>query len=116
MNDKVWNVTFKVIKYTHISEGSGKEVYIHFCANCGTKLYLTFERFKDVVGVLGGTFDDPNWLEITPENSKHIFLGVAQHGTVIPAQVSTFIKHATEVDGTPIAPTVFDLPHIIGKS
>ena len=81
---------FSIIKgtpknYTHTSEGSGKAVYIHFCDNCGTKLFLTFERFADVVGVYGGTFDDPNWFDITPENSKHIFLGVAQRGTVNPA-------------------------------
>jgi hypothetical protein len=37
--------------YEHRSEGSGKRVYVHFCATCGTKLFLTFERFADVVGV-----------------------------------------------------------------
>ncbi len=101
--------------YTHISEGSRKEVYVHFCDNCGTKLSLTFERFADVVGIYGGTFDDPNWFELTPENSKHIFLGVAQRGTVIPAHIDTFIEHATQDDGTPIASTVFDTPQIIGN-
>ena len=30
--------------YTHVSDGSGKEVYIHFCDNCGTKLFLTSLR------------------------------------------------------------------------
>lgn len=109
---------FQVIKgspktYTHISEGSGKEVFIHFCDNCGTKLFLTFERFADAVGVYGGTFDDPNWFDRTTEMSKHIFLGVAQRGTVIPPHVNTFIEHASEKDGTPIAPTVFDAPHVI---
>ncbi|TYC77967.1 GFA family protein [Stappia sp. BW2] len=102
-------------RYTHLSEGSGKKVYIHFCDNCGTKLFLTFERFEGFVGVYGGTLDDPNWLKITPENSKHIFLGVAQRGTVIPPHFDTFDKHATENDGTPIAATVYDEPHIIGK-
>jgi hypothetical protein len=99
--------------YTHLSEGSGKEVYVHFCDNCGTKLFLTFERFEGAVGVYGGTLDDPNWLIITPENSKHIFLGVAKKGTVIPPHFNTFEKHATENDGTPIEPTIFDRPHII---
>jgi len=100
-------------RYTHISEGSGKEVHIHFCDTCGTKLFLTFERFEGAVGVYGGTFDDPNWLDITPENSKHIFLGVAQKGTVIPPHFDTFQEHASENDGTPIAPTVFAAPHIV---
>ena len=31
--------------YEHISEGSGKTVYVNFCADCGTKLFLTFDRF-----------------------------------------------------------------------
>lgn len=112
---------FSIIKgkpkaYAHTSEGSGKQVHVHFCDACGTKLFLTFERFPDAVGLFGGTFDDPNWFEITPENSKQIFLGVAQRGTVIPPGVDTFLAHATENDGTPIAPTVFDTPHIIGDA
>lgn len=102
--------------YTHVSEGSGKEVYVHFCDNCGTKLFLTFERFEDAVGVYGGTLDDPNWLEITPQNCKHIFLEVAQKGTVIPPYFSTFEKHAIKNDGTPIEPTIFEKPHIIGDT
>ena len=102
--------------YTHVSEGSGKEVYVHFCDNCGTKLFLTFERFEGAVGVYGGTLDDPNWLKITPENSKHIFIAVAQKGTVIPPHLKTFDEQATENDGTPIVPTIFDKPHIIGDT
>lgn len=112
---------FSIIKgipkeYTHVSEGSGKEVHIHFCDTCGTKLFLTFERFADAVGVYGGTLDDPNWLEITPDNSKHIFLGVARKGTVIPPHFNTFVEHATENDGTPIPPTVFDKPRTVGET
>ena len=99
--------------YEHVSDGSGKKVVVHFCDNCGTKLYLTFERFLDFVGIYAGTLDDPNWLEVNPENTKHIFLGVALSGTVIPAGVNTFQEHATMLDGTPIEPTVFDKPHVI---
>ena len=102
--------------YTHTSVGSGKQVFIHFCDTCGTKLFLTFERFADVVGVYGGTFDDPNWFEVTPENAKHIFLGVAQRGTVIPSGMNTFIEHATENDGTPIEPTIFASPQVMGNN
>jgi hypothetical protein len=102
-------------RYTHVSESSGKEVYIGFCHNCGTKLFLTFDRFGGAVGVYGGTLDDPNWLKITPESSKHIFLGVALKGTVIPPHFDTFEKYATENDRTPIAATVVSEPHIIGS-
>ncbi len=93
--------------YQHRSEGSGKWVDIHFCERCGTKLYLSFERFAAVVGVYGGTFDDPNWFERSAKNSKHIFLSVAQHGTVVPAGIHCFEQHATTNDGKPIAPTVY---------
>ena len=99
--------------YEHRSEGSGKLLTIHFCETCGTKLFLTFERFPDVAGIYGGTFDDPNWFDRTPENSKHIFLGVAQHGTVIPAGVITYLEYATTEDGTPIEPTIFGEPKTI---
>ncbi len=101
--------------YQHRSEGSGKQVYIHFCDTCGTKLFLTFERFPEVVGVYGGTFDDPNWFERTPENSKQIFLSVAQQGTVIPPGVNTFEEHAITSDGTSIEPTIFSEPKIIER-
>ncbi|WP_226781763.1 GFA family protein [Oceaniglobus trochenteri] len=101
--------------YSHVSEGSGKEVFVHFCENCGTKLFLTFERFPGSVGVYAGTFDDPDWFDVPPDATKHIFLGVAQKGTIVPPQVNTFTEHASTPDGTPIAPRVFDRPHVIGS-
>jgi hypothetical protein len=101
--------------YRHRSAGSGKLVYVHFCARCGTKLYLSFERFPDVVGVFGGTFDDPDWFERSAQNSRHIFLSVAQRGTVIPAGINCYAEHATRNDGAPAEPTVFAEPHVIGS-
>lgn len=102
--------------YRHRSAGSGKMVDIHFCSNCGTKLFLTFERFPDVVGVYGGTFDNPNWFERSAGNSKHIFLSVAQHATVIPAGIDCFEAHAITNDGKPIEPHVFAEHHVIEPS
>jgi hypothetical protein len=101
--------------YVHASEGSGKRVTLNFCRTCGTKLFLDFERFPEVVGVFGGTFDDPNWFERTPRISRHIFLGSAQHGTVIPSGFNTYREHAILKDGTPVEPVVFDGPHTIGE-
>jgi hypothetical protein len=100
--------------YQHRSEGSGKLVYIHFCAACGTKLYLSFERFPDVCGIYAGTFDEPSWFEIRPDNSKHIFLEVARHDTIIPAGIKAYDRHATQNDGTPIEPMLFDAPQVTG--
>lgn len=97
----------KPATFTQASEGSGKRVTINFCAGCGTKLYLDLERFPANYGVYGGTFDDPNWFDRSPEMTLHIFLAV-QNGTIIPAGVSTFRQHAMLNDGTPVAPTVFE--------
>ncbi len=101
--------------YDHQSEGSGKRVTIHFCGTCGTKILLSFERFEDVVGVYGGTFDDPNWFERSGEAAKHIFLDAAQHGTVIPPGVNTYREHAMTNADEPVDPAVFEKPHVIGS-
>ncbi len=98
------------------STGSGKLVYIHFCATCGTKLYLSFERFTEACGVYAGTFDDPNWFSIRDDNARHIFIGAARHDTILPAGIATFHEHALQNDGTPAEPLVFDQPHQIGRS
>ena len=83
--------------YGHRSVGSGKILTVNFCANCGTKLFLELERFADVIGAFGGTFDDPNWFERTPENSKHIFLDFAQHGTVVPSGIKTYREYSLHI-------------------
>lgn len=100
----------KTSVYKHISQGSGKAVYVNFCAVCGTKLFLTFERYAAIVGIYAGTFDNPNWFEQTPDNTKHIFLSVAQKGSIIPAGFNTFNQHATTNGGKAIEPIVFDKP------
>ncbi len=100
--------------YRHRSESSGKMLTLHFCDTCGTKLYIAFERFPDITGVYGGTFDDPDWFERSPEISKHIFVDFAQAGTIIPPGVATYREHAWTRDGRPIEPVVYDAPHVIG--
>ena len=90
------------------SEGSGKVVRVHFCRTCGTKLWLSFERFPEIVGVYAGTFDDPCWFQMEPQTSKHIFLGVARGDTVIPAGIPTYVEHATTTDGTALEATIQD--------
>lgn len=97
------------------SAGSNKKVNVHFCSACGTKLYLSFERFPETYGIYAGTFDDPNWFSVGPETSRHIFIGVARHDTILPAGVGMFQGHAILNDGTPLEPVVFDEPHKIGR-
>ena len=101
--------------YDAVSAGSGKVIHVHFCGDCGTKLWLSFERFPGKLGLYAGTFDDPCWFEIAPEISKHIFLGEARKDTVIPPGVATYAAHVLGKDGAPQKTTVFDACHIIGQ-
>lgn len=96
--------------YTLPSEGSGKAITVHFCAQCGTKLALTFERWPDRIGSYAGTLDDTTAIPVTPKNSKHIFVSKARPGTILPPGFKTFDRHATENDGTPIESTVHASP------
>jgi hypothetical protein len=95
--------------YDHRSDGSGMRVSVNFCGRCGTTLYLDLERFPNVLGLCGGTFDDPNWFDRSPEKCRHIFTRSAQTGTVFAAGVQTFTEHALRLDGTLNEPIV--LPH-----
>ncbi len=98
------------------SEGSGKTVHAHFCGECGTKLWLSFERFPEVVGVYAGTFDDPCWFPVEPASARHIFLGAARHDTVIPAGYPTYIEHVADNDGTPQNATVYEAHRMVGPA
>ncbi len=97
--------------YAHKSEGSGKIIQAHFCNNCGSGLYYSFERFPQILGIHAGTFDDPNWFDYSADNAKHIFLDSARRDTIIPPGLPTFRQHNARRDGTPIKPTIFTAPH-----
>lgn len=100
--------------YTLPSEGSGKNINVHFCPNCDTKVALTFERWPDRIGIYAGTLDEPSPISATTENAKHIFVSEAQPGTILPAGFKTFDRHATENDGSPIEPIVHASPYVVG--
>ena len=53
--------------YAHISDGSRKKVFVHFCPNCGTTISLTFERWPEIRGISRGCYDDPNAVEVSRE-------------------------------------------------
>jgi hypothetical protein len=84
--------------YTHISDVSKLALHINFCKKCGTKLFQTFERFPEVVGVFGGTFDNPNWFSRTKENTRHIFVASAAKDTVLPAGFALYDQHTADAE------------------
>ena len=98
--------------YDVVSEGSGKRVTVHFCGTCGARVLLTFERFADVVGTFGGSFDHPNRLGLTSDIVRHLFTGSAQDGTVLPAGVPLFHEHAFRLDGSLNEPAMLTEPMV----
>ncbi len=108
--DEIIVVTGQPSVFDICSTGSSKTVHVHFCAGCGTKTHLTFESIPGYAGVCAGTFDEPNWFDMSAANTKHIFTGVARHDTVLPAGVSLFLEHAMTNDGTPCEAQILDAP------
>lgn len=96
--------------FTLPSEGIGKDIGVHFCPDCGTKLALTFERWPDKIGIYIGTLDHTDAITVKPDNSKHIFVSEARQGTLLPPHVKIFDHHAAAPDGKPIEPKVYSKP------
>jgi hypothetical protein len=82
-------------QFAHTSDESGKKVYVHFCASCGTTVGLTFERWPAMRSISRGCYDDANAVEIT----SHIWTRSAQAGVVLPAGVDCFEKARATLDG-----------------
>lgn len=86
--------------YAHRSEGSAKQVHVHFCPRCGSTVSLTFERWPEFCGISRGAFDDPNSVSV----SSHIWTESAQTGVVLPADTDCFRQARATLDDTPLAP------------
>ena len=99
--------------YDHRSDTSHKRVTLNFCGRCGTKLFLDLERFPDVLGLCGGTFDDPNWFDRSPGKCRHIFTPSSQNGVVLAAGTVSFKEHALQLDGTPNEPVILAHPYVV---
>jgi hypothetical protein len=92
--------------YAHISDGSKKKVFVHFCPNCGTTVSLTFERWPEIRGIARGCYDDPNAVEV----SSHIWTQSAQTGTALPADVDCFAAARATLEGQPETATRYATP------
>ncbi len=98
--------------YIHVSEGSGKRLHIHSCSVCATKLYVLFERFSDICGIYGGTFDDPTWFSVEAANARHICIDTVRPDTFLPADFPLFRQHPVARDGTLRDPIFLNSAHI----
>lgn len=101
-------------RYTTISLGSGKRVDIRFCATCSAKLFLEMERFPGIVGLYGGTFDQPGWFGLDSDKTFAIFLESAPPGAIIPAGIRTYRQHRLTADGETSPHEVYDTPYVVG--
>ena len=100
--------------YTLPSEGSGYDIHAHFCTACGTKVALTFARWPDRLGIYAGTLDDPASIDLASVPVRHIFASEARPGTLLPAGVPVFERHAVDLDGRPLEPVVHAAPQVVG--
>lgn len=98
--------------YERLSGGSGQAVRVNFCGQCGTTLFLSFDRFPTVFGLCAGAFDDPNWFERGPGQGWHIFTRHAQKGVVLPAGMQIFEDHALALDGSSNPSRIFTAPMV----
>jgi hypothetical protein len=94
--------------FTLPSAGSGQAIHVNFCETCGTQTHLGFARFSEIIGVRAGTFDDPDWFEVSPRTTRIIFLAEARDGAMIPPGFPTFERHVVAPDGASIPPRIFD--------
>ena len=92
--------------YDHKSDTSGKRVTLHFCGKCATTVCLDLERFPNILGLCGGTFDDPNWFDRGADACRHIFTRSAQNGVMLPSGYPLFEEHALQLDGAPNQPSI----------
>ena len=45
----------------HVKDGSA--LYRHFCANCGSALMVTLDRYPEIRSMMGGTLDDKSTIK-----------------------------------------------------
>lgn len=101
--------------YTHVSEGSGQPVHVHFCAACGSSLFLRPERFPDCVGVFAGSFDNPDWFPRDAEITAYFFVSEAPKGMMLAAGIDLYQGHAKRLDGSMNDATRLDAPRRVGE-
>jgi hypothetical protein len=93
-------------KYEHTSDGSGKKVYVEFCADCGSTVGLTFERWPELRAISRGCYDNPNDVDIT----ANIWTRSAQTSVALPSGIDCFTGARMTLDGTPEQPVIHESP------
>lgn len=74
--------------YRHVSDESGRWLDVEFCPKCGTTVAWTSERRPGAHGISGGTFDDPDWLDV----ERHVWVRSKQRLAIVPSGVEQYEK------------------------
>ena len=82
--------------YEQPSDESNLWLRLHFCKRCATTVMLSLQRFPGLRIVTGGSFDEPNWIEI----DRHVWTRSAQHWVVFPQNVDRFEKSSQGTSAT----------------
>lgn len=72
--------------YEYRSDESGRWLRLEFCEKCGTTVSGTAESVPGQRWIAGGTFDDPNWLDV----KLHVWTDSAHHSVHFPPEAVTF--------------------------
>jgi hypothetical protein len=67
------------------------------------------------LGLFGGTFDEPDWFEVRPDNAKQIFIDEARPDTIVLPGIDAYSRHAILNDGSPTTPFTLDQPQSVGS-
>ena len=82
--------------YEQRSAESNLWLRLHFCKRCATTVMLSLQKFPGLRIVTGGSFDEPNWIEI----DRHVWTRSAQHWVVFPQNVNRFEKSSQGTSAT----------------
>jgi hypothetical protein len=96
----------EVRKYAHVSDSSGKKVYVEFCPACGTTLGLSFERWPELRAISRGCFDDPDAVPVT----GNIWTRSAQTGIALPSGIDCFETSRATLEGKTEVPQRHQAP------
>lgn len=72
--------------YEHRSDETQRWLRLQYCASCGNTVTWTVEALPGMRAIAGGSFDDPNWLDL----NRHVWTRSAQKWMTIPPGVERF--------------------------
>lgn len=76
----------------YTSSSAGRNLYRHFCGNCGSAVMITLDRYPEIRSMMGGTLDDKSLLRPT----FSLWCSSAQPWLSLPPEI---IRHSAYPDG-----------------